>query len=101
MVSLESATPTRRSRGRPLKFPAVKQQIRNAILHGHYKPDQKLPPFPQVATQYRVGALTAKRAIDELVSERWLVTRRGVGTFVRSRHALAPIVLTAPSDTHL
>src|SRR5687767_2416035 len=83
-------------RDRFAKFPMVKQKIRHAILRGELHPHQQLPAFHHVAKQMGVGSVTAKRAIDELVREGWLVSRRGVGTFVSPRHSLAQVVLTAP-----
>lgn len=84
----------RKKTGRPPKFPHVKQQIRNAIIQGRLQPEQRLPTFHEVARNMGVGSVTAKRAIDELISEGWLHARQGVGTFVNPRSSIAPIVLT-------
>src|ERR1051326_622059 len=85
-----------RSRGRPCKYPVVKQRLRNAILNGDLKVGQQLPPALEVAERLGVANLTAKRAIDELVKEGWLTTRRGIGTFVGVRKSASQILLTAP-----
>lgn len=90
--------PARRPRGRPPKFHLVKQGLRNAIIQGRLAADEKLPSFFDVAEQFGVAGLTAKRAIDELVKEGWLVARNGVGTFVRIRKSAAQILLTVPRD---
>ncbi|MBI4028075.1 MAG: GntR family transcriptional regulator [Verrucomicrobia bacterium] len=84
------------ARGRPEKFPLVKQRLRNDILQGKLKAEEQLPSFHNVARNLGVGSLTAKRAIDELVREGWLVSRQGVGTFVRVRTTPSSVVLRAP-----
>ena len=89
------------NRNRFAKFPAVKQKIRHAILRGELRPQEQLPAFHNVAKQMGVGSVTAKRAIDELVDEGWLISRRGVGTFVSPRHSLAKVVLTVPAGQGL
>lgn len=94
-MSVSTTTPAR-GRGRPSKFPAVKQSLRSAILRGDLKPGQQLPAFHQVAKEMGVAGLTAKRAIDELAQEGWLSTQHGVGTFVRVRRSESQILLTAP-----
>ncbi|MBI4024975.1 MAG: GntR family transcriptional regulator [Verrucomicrobia bacterium] len=84
------------SRRRPPKFTLVKQQIRNAIIRGELKPAEQLPAFPEVARRFGVTGPTAKRAIDELVRDRWLRSKRGVGTFVHVHKSSSFVVLTAP-----
>ena len=83
-------------RGRPSKIPAIKSRIRSAILQGHYKQDEQLPPLDEFARQYHVAGVTMKLAVRELVKEGWLRSRQGAGTFVQIRKSPSLIVLTAP-----
>lgn len=82
--------------GRPPKVQLVKQQLRHAILRGDFVADEQLAGYREVAGNLGVSPLTAKRAIDELVREGWLISRHGVGTFVSSSQAPTQISLSAP-----
>ena len=86
----------RDGRGRPAKFPVIKQHIRSALIQGHYKSGQQLPAVEAIARQFSVGGPTVKRAVDELAREGWLESRHGVGTFVSMRHSRPQVMLTAP-----
>lgn len=53
------------------------------IRSGEYAAGAKIPSEPVLAATYGIGRPTARQAIDLLVRRRYLVRRRGAGTFVR------------------
>jgi GntR family transcriptional regulator len=58
------------------------QQLRDAILRGRYKADDKLPTEPQLIGRFGVSRITARQAVDALVREGLVVRKQGKGTFV-------------------
>jgi GntR family transcriptional regulator len=71
-------------------YQQIEQNLRELVVRGQLPLGQALPPETELAGLYRVNRLTIRRAVDELVRQRWLVRRRGVGTFV-TRPAIAAI----------
>ncbi len=61
---------------------AMLEQIRSGVL----KPGQQLPTEIELAQQYQVSRITAKRALDELVRQGRAFRQQGRGTFVAQRH---------------
>jgi GntR family transcriptional regulator/MocR family aminotransferase len=61
---------------------ALHRQLRAAILEGRLQPGLKLPPTRAFAATYGVSRNTAVATYDLLLSEGYLATRRGAGTFV-------------------
>jgi GntR family transcriptional regulator len=58
------------------------QQLRGAIAQGAYKPGDRLPGEPELATRHGVSRITARQAVMHLVREKLVVRRQGKGTFV-------------------
>lgn len=63
----------------------VADDIQNDIETGRLASGAKLPNEIELAAQYGVARLTARRAIAELVSTGFLIVLRGRGTYVQSR----------------
>jgi GntR family transcriptional regulator/MocR family aminotransferase len=61
---------------------ALHRQMRSAILDGRLKPGLRLPATRALAEGLGVSRNTALAAYDLLLSEGYLVARRGAGTFV-------------------
>jgi len=61
---------------------ALHSQLRKAIIDGRLKPGVRLPPTRQLAAAKGVSRNTALAAYELLLSEGYLVARRGSGTFV-------------------
>lgn len=57
-------------------------EIRALILSGNLQPNDMLPPFRELAAQLQVSRNTVILAYQRLISEGYLETRPGVGTFV-------------------
>jgi GntR family transcriptional regulator len=59
-------------------------RLRELIRKGTFTPGEQLPSEPELAKRLGVSRPTLRSAIAELVVDRVLVRRRGVGTFVAS-----------------
>ncbi|HTZ70802.1 MAG TPA: PLP-dependent aminotransferase family protein [Acetobacteraceae bacterium] len=71
-------------------------QIRAAILDGRLRPGARLPATRKSAAFFGVSRNTAVDAYDRLLSEGFIVARRGSGTYVTERPPLAPRVAPDP-----
>lgn len=60
----------------------IEQAILEQIQQGLFKPNQQLPTESDLAQQYQVSRITAKRALDELVRQGRAFRQQGRGTFV-------------------
>lgn len=70
---------------RSLDIPLIKQvyqQIRERILNGQLKSDEKLPSTRELSSELKVSRNVILEAYDQLLAEGFLVSRRGSGTFV-------------------
>lgn len=65
----------------PMYF-RIQQTILEQIQQGTLKPGQQLPTEAELAQQYQVSRITAKRALDELVRQGRAFRQQGRGTFV-------------------
>ena len=63
-------------------YDQIERNLRELILSGTLKVGQTLPSEWDLAQLYGVSRLTVRKALDELVRQRWLSKRPGVGTFV-------------------
>ena len=62
----------------------LRDGVVNMILDGVLKEGDPLPSVRNVAAEYRVNPLTVLKAYQELVDERLIETRRGLGMFVNA-----------------
>lgn len=58
--------------------------IKNEINSGAYKSGARIPNEFELAESYKVGRVTVRRAIEELVQQGYLTKRQGKGTFVNA-----------------
>jgi GntR family transcriptional regulator len=65
----------------PMYF-RIEQAILEHMQQGLLKPGQQLPTEAELARQYQVSRITAKRALDELVHQGRAFRLQGRGTFV-------------------
>ena len=63
----------------------VYEQIRRAILTGRVRSHQRLPASRQLAKSLGISRTTVTQGYDQLISEGYLETRQGAGTFVCAR----------------
>lgn len=65
------------------KYEIIAIDIREDILKGIYKPNERLPFEKEICDKYDVSKMTVKKALDLLVNEGLIVKRRGSGTFIK------------------
>jgi DNA-binding GntR family transcriptional regulator len=58
--------------------------LRGAIEAGTYAPGAQLPSIERLADDYGVATGTVKRALGVLRDEGLIITRQGMGTYVRT-----------------
>ena len=58
--------------------------IKNDINSGTYKAGARIPNEFELAESYKVGRVTVRRAIEELVQQGYLTKQQGRGTFVKA-----------------
>lgn len=66
-----------------VKYLGIYQKIKQQILDGEYKINEKIPSSPVLAEEFGVSALTIKKALDLLVRDGYIIRRRGSGTVVQ------------------
>ncbi|MDY7080568.1 MAG: GntR family transcriptional regulator [Chloroflexota bacterium] len=71
-------------KGIPL-YVQIRETIREQIKSGQVSIGEKLPSEEEIAGQFSVSRMTARRALDDLVQEGLVMRRQGVGTLVASR----------------
>ncbi|MAG75390.1 MAG: histidine utilization repressor [Colwelliaceae bacterium] len=64
------------------KFGIIKQFILNKIESGIWPQNAKVPSENELAEQFNVSRMTARRALQELTEQGVLVRTQGAGTFV-------------------
>lgn len=68
--------------GNEPRYAAIKRHIRDRIEHGDWPVNTRVPSENQLAEEFRVSRMTARRALSELTDEGVLVRSQGLGTFV-------------------
>ncbi|BBN82804.1 histidine utilization repressor [Pseudoalteromonas sp. A25] len=66
------------------KFVQIKQHIIHNIRAGIWLENQRVPSENELAEQFRVSRMTARRAVSELTDAGILTRTQGLGTFVAS-----------------
>lgn len=65
------------------KYEKIASYIKNQIMEGKYKANEKLPFEKDLCEKFDASKMTVKKALDLLVMEGLIVKRRGSGTFVK------------------
>lgn len=63
-------------------YKQLKDRIKEAIMDGSLKPNQKIPSELELSQTYQISRITVRNAISELVDEELLEKKQGKGTFV-------------------
>ena len=84
LKALEQDIPT------PLYF-RLYTLLKNAILDGTIENGAQMPTEQQLADNFGVSRITAKRAMDELASEQLVERHRGKGTHVTYEYSPQPV----------
>ena len=78
---LLAKTAAEKSAGRPL-YQKVREQLKQQIVRGFWKPGDMLPTEPELGEQFGVSAGTVKQALLSLARDGLIIRRAGKGTFV-------------------
>jgi len=70
-------------------YQRVKQELLAAIAAGDYSPNRPFITQREICERFGVSHATAVRALNDLAAEGYVVRRRGQGTFVADRPAVA------------
>lgn len=70
------------NQGNQPRYAAIKSHIRDRIEGGDWPPHTRVPSENQLAEEFQVSRMTARRALSELTDEGVLVRSQGLGTFV-------------------
>ena len=63
-------------------YQQIKDNVRQLVVSGALKKDEKLPSVRELAVSYTINPNTVSRVYKELETEGVCFTRRGMGTFV-------------------
>jgi GntR family transcriptional regulator, arabinose operon transcriptional repressor len=74
-------------------FAWVKQELREAIAQGQFRPDEPFITQREIVERFGVSTTTAVRALNDLVADGLVVRRRGRGTFVAQTPAAPSLPL--------
>lgn len=66
-----------------VKYETVKQTLRNEIIDGKYKINEKLPTESELMKRFDVSRYTIRRAVDDLENEHYIYRIQGGGMFVQ------------------
>lgn len=81
------------ARGLPLApYARIKKHVVDQIEAGRWAVSEQVPSENQLATQFEVSRMTARRAILELTQEGLLVRSQGLGTFVAEQKPALPVL---------
>ncbi|MGG5372640.1 GntR family transcriptional regulator [Enterococcus sp. AZ196] len=65
------------------KYIHISNDIKNKIVDGTFKANDKLPSEKELGVEYDASKMTVKQALDILVAEGLIIKRRGAGTFIK------------------
>ncbi len=75
------------------------QQLRDKIENGALEVGAKLPSMRELAADYGISRLTARKAIEMLVNDGYVYVHHGKGAFViHSRMLQGPVAVLTPPD---
>lgn len=63
----------------------LKEHIKEAIVSGHFKPNDRLPTEEQLCKIFSVSRPVVRQAYEELIKEGYIDRIKGSGTFVKER----------------
>jgi GntR family transcriptional regulator len=78
------------SEGRPA-YQRIAEELRAAITAGSMRPGDRIPSERELAQRYGTTHMTVRQAVGLLKEEGLVITRQGLGSFVRSRPPLRRI----------
>jgi DNA-binding GntR family transcriptional regulator len=78
--------------GRSYLYGDVAFELRRRIAQGTYAPHARIPSLSDLTREFKVSAITIRRALHELMYEGLLVGHQGLGIFVTPRQRIHRVV---------
>lgn len=66
----------------------IQKELKSRILNGEYKPGEKLPSEPNLASELGVSRNTLRESIGMLQREGLLIKKHGIGNFVTEKYPI-------------
>lgn len=66
-------------------YEQISKQIKNLIMMGELKADERLPSIRNLAKELQISVITTKRAYEELERDGYICTVRGKGSYVAAQ----------------
>lgn len=63
-------------------YQQIKQSIISAIERGEWKSEEQIPTETELGEYFKASRTTIRQAVSELIDDKYLYRKRGVGTFV-------------------
>lgn len=82
------------------KYEQIAVTLRQRIKTGVYGPNDLVPDQVNLASEFGVSRMTVKKALDQLITEGLIYTRRGDGTYVMGDIPLR-LKSNAPAKEHM
>ncbi len=79
------------------KYQRIKEALYGRFSEGLLKPGDRVPSENELAREFQVSIITARKALNDLVTENIIVRQRGRGSFVRN--VPAPVDAAALAGT--
>lgn len=67
------------------KYEEIEKFVLRGITEGIYKPDERVPSENKLAESFKVSRMTARKALDSLVTKGYLYKVKCKGTYVKDR----------------
>ena len=74
--------PKPKSESPAYKYSRIKTELSIQILEGQLRPHDRIPSLSEITQKYKVSKITARRVLNDLMTEGLVYTSRGKGTFV-------------------
>ena len=69
------------------KYMSLMEELKSKILSGEIRPGAKLPSENELAQEYEISRHTVRKALAILVTDGYITTKHGKGTFCSDRMA--------------
>ncbi len=83
------------------KYAQIKTDLSIQILEGQLRPHDRIPSLNEIAGRYKVSKITARRVLNDLVSEGLVYASRGRGSFVSDQASRQNSAAKKTNSNHL
>lgn len=83
------------------KYLILKEYLRGLIDSGSLAPGDKIPSENDLAEQFNISRHTVRKSVGEMITEGWLISSQGKGTFVRGNRLVRQSRIIGVVTTYL